>query len=384
MCRYDLIKKCLLLFLLLALPGCATIKLGSIPVPEDTTRLRVVVYPVSGAVDRGDWGKSTREFRNATYRQMSRVLSRFGAYQVVRQQEVKAVLGEQAPAGWQLSGNDWRLAFDLGRALYADYVLVVERGSLGEPHYYFTTTLLNVATGARYAVNINHTREPGPGMPRLPQGTAREAYRELFRDAKADLLATALRKGRRMMLREPGEDRSRQEDASRRELERARQEASKQVVKAPRQVQYREAEKARLPDAGLKKLIVYDLNAPEALQVAALILSEALREEILRRGTFSVINRENLAQIIEELKFQQSGLVDPNQAVRLGKGAGAREVLTGSIGPIGQILMLQSKRIEVESMRNISAASLKGEPGREDNLLERLPMLVDRLFAPEK
>jgi hypothetical protein len=87
-----------------------------------------------------------------------------------------------------------------------------------------------------------------------------------------------------------------------------------------------------------------------------------------------------MTQLIEELKFQHSGLVDPSQAVRLGKGAGANEVVTGNIGSIGKTLMLQSKRIEVESMLNLSAASLKGQPGHEDELLKELPVLVDRLF----
>jgi len=131
----------------------------------------------------------------------------------------------------------------------------------------------------------------------------------------------------------------------------------------------------------LKKLIVYDLIAPESLNVPALILSEAMREEILKRGRFDLVNRENMAQIIEELKFQQSGLVDPNQAVKLGKGAGANQIVTGKLGPIGQSLMLQSKRTEVETMLNLSAASLKGQVGQEDELLDKLPGLVDRLLS---
>jgi hypothetical protein len=362
---FRLIQRLLMISALIGLTGCATIKLGTVPPPEDTTQLRVALYAVTGLVKVGDWGSSAEDFRKWNHQRMGRMLKNYGAYQVVSEQEVRAVLGDQDPTEWQLSRNDWELARDMGRALHADYVLVSVRGTLGDPDYYFETTLLNVATGAKYAVRINNTRERKPNAYRLPPGTYKLAYRELFNDAKRDLLATALRKS----LKQKGD------------LERSRIAAEKSFTTAPRQVKYQDAEKKEEQVKGRKKLIVYDISSAESLQVAALILSEALREEILSRGTFNLVNRENMTQLVEELKFQQSGVVDPSQAVRLGKGAGANEVVMGNIGSIGKTLLLQSKRVDVETMLNLSAASLKGRPGQEDELLKELPALVDRLFT---
>lgn len=503
----------LVLFIAIAcLSGCASVQLGTVPPPKDTAQLRVALYAVSGLIPNGSWGSSEEEFRRWHYRTMGRMLKNYGAYQVVGDKQVQSVLGEQELSPWQLSRNNWELGFELGKALHADYLLVSVRGTMGEPHYYFETVLLNIATGAKYAVRINNTRTPN--TPRLPQGTAQMAYRELFADAKSDLLSTALRKSRQMMADTNGDEqarktlaetraaeqrafeqseqarraaekaaaeqaaaerlvrerkeqerraaeelarvnllkkekhlqeeraqrkaeqarraaerqarekaeaarlaeekaardraeterlaalkleqeqrlaveadqakkaeaRKRRAEEARREIERAKAAAEKSLTQAPRQVQFKDAEQSQGSTNGRKKLIVYDISTTDSLQVVGLILSEALREEILRRGTFNIVNRENLSQLFDELKFQQSGPVDPSQAVKLGKGAGASEIITSNLGSIGKILMLQSKRVEVESMLNLSAASLKGQPGHEDELLKELPGLVDRLL----
>jgi len=464
----DIIKiavRSLLVCFLMVVSGCAAVKLGSIQPPAETARLRVAVLTASGVLKQGAWGRGDDEFRFRNTMAVARHLRSFGAFEVVRQRELAAVLGDQQEfTSWQLSRNNFQFARDIGKALYADYVFIGDRGTLGDPHYYYETTLLNVVTGAKYAVRINNTRAQKPGSHKLPPDTGRIAFRELFRDAKGDLLATALRKSRRLQqeklldhkleeetrqklykirvaeqrareeaersrieaariaqekseaarmaaekaarekaeaerlavlkreqelqlareaerVRNAEQERRLTEEQSRKGLERARIAAEKTLGQATRQVIYGEVEKKELAVKGLKKLIVYDLIAPESLNVPALILSEAMREEILKRGRFDLVNRENMAQIIEELKFQQSGLVDPNQAVKLGKGAGANQIVTGKLGPIGQSLMLQSKRTEVETMLNLSAASLKGQVGQEDELLDKLPGLVDRLLS---
>lgn len=52
----------------------------------------------------------------------------------------------------------------------------------------------------------------------------------------------------------------------------------------------------------------------------------------LTQAGFTVVNRADLDQILNEQKVQLSGVVDPAQAVELGKLSGADIVLTGSVG----------------------------------------------------
>lgn len=387
--RILLVIWAVVLWMLLA--GCASVKLGSISRPVETSRLRVVVVPVSDQLSRGKWGKSSEEFASSLYRTTSKLLARRGYYEVVPEVEVKEVLGEYIPDHWRLTRNDAELTRQIGAALYADYVLLAERGTLGEPHYYFEVTLINIDSGQRFSVRINNIRERGGK--KLPDGTGKQALRELFRDAKGDLLATALHKTRGEKSREI-EQRPVPEEVER--SERERQTGIQTDLKKPvsvdtapvssRNVEYVDAEKDEgQQSSGAKRLIVNDLaTTSEAYRPAALILSEALREEIQKHGDYNLLNRENIQQLFDEMKFQQSGLVDSAQAVQLGKSAGAQEIVTGNLGALGRTVVMQSKRTELETMINLSQASLKSEAGQEDQLLLGLVDMVEQLLQNKK
>jgi len=107
--------------------------------------------------------------------------------------------------------------------------------------------------------------------------------------------------------------------------------------------------RAETMSEGRTKLAIYDLEAPEPFRTVALILSEALREELFRLGRFTLVNRENIVQVMNEMGLQQSGLVDEKQAVQAGKGMAARQIIMGKFGILGNTSVLQAKRIDVET-----------------------------------
>jgi hypothetical protein len=63
--------------------------------------------------------------------------------------------------------------------------------------------------------------------------------------------------------------------------------------------------------------VVYDFDAVERLSVVALILTDALREELFILRRFLLVNSENMMQVMRELKLQHSGLVDEKEFVQL-------------------------------------------------------------------
>ena len=128
-----------------------------------------------------------------------------------------------------------------------------------------------------------------------------------------------------------------------------------------------------------ERLVVYDLEAADNLRPTALIFSESLRDELSKLGRFALVNRENLLQLIEEMKFQQSGLVDEKQAVQLGKGMAANQVVTGRFEPLGGSYILQAKRIDVQSLGTRALGSLKCKQGEEEMLLEQMSDLAKKL-----
>ncbi len=65
------------------------------------------------------------------------------------------------------------------------------------------------------------------------------------------------------------------------------------------------------------------------------IVGEMFTTALVRLGAFDVIERSKIEAITQELKFQQSGMVDPSTAVAIGKLLGVEYILTGTITEFG-------------------------------------------------
>ncbi len=133
-----------------------------------------------------------------------------------------------------------------------------------------------------------------------------------------------------------------------------------------------------------KRLIVYDFEAVERLRIVGLILTEALREELHKLGGFVLVNRENMMQVMEEYKLQHSGLVDEKQSIKIGQWLAANEAVTGLLAPVGDTSILQAKRININKMSTVAFGSLKCQAGKEDELLNNMPLLARKLVQSQK
>ncbi|PKN96159.1 MAG: hypothetical protein CVU43_22175, partial [Chloroflexi bacterium HGW-Chloroflexi-5] len=218
-------------------------------------------------------------------------------------------------------------------------------------------------------------------------------YKKIFYEAKGDLLATAMSKGRLMPaeeIKKPGTPET--------ETVIAPPSPPKALAKkSPPTPDIYSADKRNKFEKRLEKdlqnkttgtdktkLVVYDFNANEQLQVASLVLSEALREELFRLGNFLLVNRENMVQVMSELRLQQSGLVDEKQVVRLGKWLAANEAVTGMFTQFGNSYILQAKRTDITKMSTLGFGTLKCKAGQEEELLASLPDLARKLAGWEK
>jgi hypothetical protein len=130
---------------------------------------------------------------------------------------------------------------------------------------------------------------------------------------------------------------------------------------------------------GRRRLAVYDLDSVEQYKIVALILSEALREELLKLRLFHLVNRENIVKVLEEMALQQTGLVEEKEAVKAGKGLAVQQIVLGRYGTLGKLSVLQAKRLEVETQSDLAIGSLKCEAGREEELLQRMVDLAKEI-----
>jgi len=403
--RYAMRHRSLTLLLvpaLFLLPACAKIEVGELPAPLRTARIRVYVQPHTTVHEgRGRWDTPHEEFVKGQVRLIKRYLAETGIYEVVSDEDVHAVLGAQSVTRFDMERNDWALAGRIGSALHADYVMVMERGTQVLLNTkYFSNTLINVGTGRKFGARYSFTT--GATRGRMKE-IIRASYQDIFRSAKEDLLATAIKKSRlapqltptTQGASEPAAlpDATDRQAAVNKPQAAVRTEAPLATAPAPAKepqpadrawMQEHDAEKALIqeaPAAGGTRLVVYDLDASDQYKPAALILSEALREELFQLKQFTLVNRENLQEVLKEMALQQTGLIDEKQAVTTGKGLAANQVVTGTLGLLGKTYMLQAKRIDVESFATLSVASAQFTQGQEDAVLGKIPGLAKHLMG---
>ena len=226
------------------------------------------------------------------------------------------------------------------------------------------------------------------------------AYYEIFQQARNDILSTAIRKGR---LAAPGffavqpsilPKSAPQSPAIPQTTETIP--AKPAVPAVPRlednspipqettkDVDYDKVLSTEATARGRATLAVYDLDTIEPYRVIALILTEALRQELFKLGIFDLVNRENIVKVLEEMALQQTGLVDEKEAVKAGKGLAARQIVLGQYGALKKTSILQVKRVEVQTQKALGFGILKCDMGREEELLQKMPDLA-KAIAGEK
>jgi hypothetical protein len=349
--------------------GCAEVQVRSLPAPPPTAKLRVFVVPISTGPG---WMNPHENYAKNMIAVTQRHFGRMKIYEVVPEENLKLVLGQSwySEQDWmgRWSKNHWELARKAGKGLHAEYGVFTERYRK-EKVFFWRLVLVNIETGRKFDVWM-----PVPGgMAPQYQEMIQASYGEIFRQAKEDLLATAIQKGR---ARAPG-------SFPQPSVPPAGKPGSSERQALPEKpgssIDLEQIRKAEASAAGRTRLAVLDLNTSEPFKIIALILSEALREEIFRMGAFSLVNRENMEQVLNEMGLQQTGLVEERQAVRAGKGLAAAQIVLGQFGTVGSTSVLQVKRIDVETQGTLAISSLQCPKGREEELLAGLSDLARKL-----
>ncbi|PQO25275.1 curli assembly protein CsgG [Blastopirellula marina] len=101
-------------------------------------------------------------------------------------------------------------------------------------------------------------------------------------------------------------------------------------------------------------------------------VSDLLFASLVVDPTMYLVDREDMAKILQEQELSVSGLVNPSEAVQVGQLTGAKLILTGSVIQAGDKLVLVAKIIGTETSR-VAGASIKGQVDQDiDELAEAL------------
>jgi len=105
-------------------------------------------------------------------------------------------------------------------------------------------------------------------------------------------------------------------------------------------------------------------NAAEVKQGEAEIISDRLRIELFNTGNVDVMEREQMQTILQEQGFQASGAcTDEGCMVELGKLLGVQNMITGSMGKLGNLYLLNVRSIDVKTgkIMRVVSRDIKGD-----------------------
>jgi TolB-like protein len=112
------------------------------------------------------------------------------------------------------------------------------------------------------------------------------------------------------------------------------------------------------------------LNLKESSGVTtgeAELLSDRLRAELFNTGSFTVMERDQMQQVLKEQGFQKSGAcTDATCMVEIGQLLGVKQIITGSIGRLGSMFLVNLRSIDVTTGKILKVVSQDVKGSIED------------------
>jgi hypothetical protein len=353
-------KRSIILFLIMALTVVpvtwAAVNVKTIPPPAPTTKLRLLVQLftlVSSDIRQSvRWPTSHEDY---LANQIS-FMEKSGIYEFVSEKDIKAAIGDQDISYGQMERNDWSLARETGKGLHADYVMVISRKKqkgIQGVDLIFAAVMINTETGKTFRTGYTLANAISPDIKELAERN-KQAYRTIFNLAKEDLLAMAVNKSRAFV----------------------------PISSAPpMKPEPADAAPGQVPAEGANKVLVYDFDSNEQYQTIAMILAEALREELLTLKKFILADQDDLQKVRRNVASQGTEPINMKQAISVGKEVAADQVVTGRLGVDGDAFVVQARRLGVETAATLGRASLTFKAGQEGEVMKGLPKFSRELMA---
>ena len=142
--------------------------------------------------------------------------------------------------------------------------------------------------------------------------------------------------------------------------------ASKPVPPAPASEEVPKPVEVPKPPLGKKMLIaVADLEGHNVSAMEAATIADFLRTELINSGAFVVLERSNMAKVLAEQRFQQTGCTTTECAVQMGKILNVEKMVVGSFSKLVSIYFINVRLVDVESGVSLVAESIECETERE-------------------
>jgi hypothetical protein len=95
-------------------------------------------------------------------------------------------------------------------------------------------------------------------------------------------------------------------------------------------------------------IAIMDFKANGIDKPTAAVVSEILRTELINKGIFTIIERNQMDIILKEQGFQYTGCVDQSCAVEIGKLLSARKGIVGTVSMLDKKIIINGRMIDIE------------------------------------
>ncbi|MFH1368915.1 MAG: CsgG/HfaB family protein, partial [Elusimicrobiota bacterium] len=100
-----------------------------------------------------------------------------------------------------------------------------------------------------------------------------------------------------------------------------------------------------------ENIAVVDFEGKDVPASEASIFTDFLRTELVKTGTFNVVEKANMEKILREVVFQQTGVTSTDDAVNMGKILNVRKMVMGSVSKLKETYYITANLIDVESAK---------------------------------
>jgi len=125
------------------------------------------------------------------------------------------------------------------------------------------------------------------------------------------------------------------------------------------------------------RIAILDLKPTKVPATTAKAVSDLLRTRLIDEGLFTVVERNQMDDILKEQGFQQTGCTDASCAVQIGKLLSANKMLIGEVSRLGSAIMLTCRIVDVE--KGVAEYATQEKAATEDTLDTAVAAMVKKL-----
>lgn len=130
-------------------------------------------------------------------------------------------------------------------------------------------------------------------------------------------------------------------------------------------------------------VVVLDFEGYGVSQPEVITLTNRLRNELFKLGTFRVVERGMMTSILAEQDFQLSGCASDECLVEIGRLVGATQAVGGSIGKVGDVYSISARIVDVETGTLLVVADHDTRGELSDVLTIGMPAIARMLAAKQ-